>query len=253
MVGNTSTHTVDLIIETGDGMYTILINEDNTMTVTQKQRIVQKSKLVDDLHFLVNPIYNGRDMSAATVLMEYLMPASKKYRSEILVLGNETYKDHLRYELPVDTQLTEEAGDVEIQITFIYVDMDIDGNIIQRVRKIAPPHKITIIPISAWSDIIPDSALGALDQRIIKIDAQMKALEEMNMQFDESKADDLHYNSNTNELQLTAAGKTIGNPVKLNGCSGEVDEEGVPVVDFGSLSGGGNTNTPNVEDNVVEF
>ena len=38
-------------------MYTILVNDDNTLLTTVKERIMQKSKLVDSLHFLVNPTY----------------------------------------------------------------------------------------------------------------------------------------------------------------------------------------------------
>lgn len=255
MVGNTTTLTVDLIIETGDGMYTILINDDNTMTVTQKQRIVQKSKLVDDLHFLVKPLYNGRDMSSSTVLMEYLTPATKKYNTEFLEVSNEIYKDHLKYTLPIDTKITEEAGDVEILLSFIYVDLDVDGNSIQRVRKIAPAHRLHVDPVSAWCDIIPDSALSALDQRIIKIDAQMKAMEEMNLQFDESKADNIIYDSETNRLQLSGAGKPIGDVIQIRDCESKLDEEGIPVVDFENLNGGteGNPDSPTIEDNVVEF
>ena len=255
MVGNTSTYTVDLIIETGDGMYTILINDDNTMTVTQKQRIVQRSKLVDDLHFLVNPTYNGRDMSASTVLMEYVTPATKKYKTEILEVSNELYKDHLEYTLPVDTEITEEAGDVEILLSFIYVDLNADGESVQRVRKISPAYKLHVYPVSAWCDIIPDSALSALDQRIIKIDAQMKAIEEMNLKYDESKADNIAYDAESNSLQLTGAGKPIGDVVQIRDCEGAFGEDGIPVVDFENISGGSDNESdqPIIEDNVVEF
>lgn len=233
-------------------MYVILINEDNTMTTTVQGRIVQRSKMVDAICFLTKPKYQGIDMSAATVLMEYIKPVSKKYKTEILRLSSELHKDHLKYVLPVDTELTDEAGDIEIQVSFIYVDMDINGKPIQRVRKTAPAHKLTIIPISAWSDIIPDNALSAIDQRIIKVDAQIKAMEDMNKLLDDTKADNIRYDRDTNRLQLLAGENAIGDVIQLKNATGSYDENGVPVVDFGKPEGG-DIDVPEGSNNVIEF
>ena len=70
-------------------MYTILVNQDNTMSTSVRERIMQRSKLVDSLHFLVDHIYKELDMSDFTVTMEYILPISKKYVTEILVKSNE--------------------------------------------------------------------------------------------------------------------------------------------------------------------
>ena len=50
-------------------MYTILITDQNEMITTIKERIMQRSKLVDNLHFLVDPMYKGIDMADCTVLL----------------------------------------------------------------------------------------------------------------------------------------------------------------------------------------
>lgn len=234
-------------------MYVLLINDDNSISAPKKQRIIQRSKLIDDLWVLVKPTYNGYDMSTATVLLEYLKPTSKKYETEILDLSADKYEDHLKYHLPMDTKLTDEAGIIELQISFIYVDIDSDGNPIQRVRKTAPVHKIEVISISAWSDIIPDSALTAIDQRIIKTDAQIKALNEMNNILNNTKADNIVYDDN--KLQLIANGNKIGNAIDIKSCEGD-SEDGVPVVDFSNST---DIVTPDDSlenknsDNVVEF
>ena len=160
-------------------MYTILVNNDNTLTTSVRERIMQRSKLVDTLHFLVEPMYKEIDMSEATVMMEYLLPVSKEYNSTLLTLSDDLYKEKLlEYTIPFDTNLTKEAGDVEVQLTFTYLDMDDDDNVIQRVRKTSP-CKITITPISAWSDFIPDNALTAVDQAMLQIEGKMRELEEM--------------------------------------------------------------------------
>lgn len=230
-------------------MYTILVNNQNELITTVKERIMQRSKLVDKLHFLVDPMYKDLDMSTFSVVMEYITPISREYKTEILVLSDELYKDKLEYTLPFDTYLTKEGGKIEVQLTFVRVEMDEDGNTTQRVRKTSPTT-ITVTPINAWSNIIPDDALTALDQRIIMTQAMIEATNEMNQYLNESKADDISYNEDTNELQLMAAGNAIGNKVVVK--SGVSDlKDGLPVVDFNDTVF--EETEPDEDNNVVEF
>lgn len=222
-------------ILSNENAFVILVNNDNSMTITQKRRIMQRSKLVDTLWFLVNPIYNEKSMSNFSVLLEYVLPNSRKYCSEILELSAYTYNDYLKYTLPLDTDLTSEAGDIELQLTFACADIDSMGNPVQLVRKVSGTS-IHITPISAWSDLIPDSALSAIDQRLIKADAQIRALEELGDLLDQTKADNISYNSQTNELQLLSGKDAIGNIVTINAngsgdCSCE-EEDCITVVEF---------------------
>lgn len=213
-------------------MYTFLIGEDNTLTATVVERIMERSKLVDSLHFLADPIYKETDMSDFTVMMEYVLPVSKKYKTEILEKSDELYKDMLEYKLPFDTALTSEPGDIEIQLTFTNVTLDADGKSTQYVRKVGP-GSIKIVAISTWSDIIPDEALSAVDQRLLAAQALMKALNEQNNTIIKSKADSLRYKDNL--LQLTAQGTPIGTAVKIvSSDSGSTDPEDgtIRVVEF---------------------
>lgn len=213
-------------------MYTFLIGEDNTLTATVVERIMERSKLVDSLHFLADPIYKDIDMSDFTVMMEYVLPVSKKYKTEILEKSDELYKDMLEYKLPFDTALTIEPGDIEIQLTFTNVTLDADGKSTQYVRKVGP-GSIKIVAISTWSDIIPDEALSAVDQRLLAAQALMKALNEQNNTIMKSKADSLRYKDNL--LQLTAQGTPIGTAVKIvSSDSGSTDPEDgtIRVVEF---------------------
>lgn len=192
-------------------MYTILIKDTNELVATQKERIMKRSKLVDKLHFLMNPDYKGLDMTKFTATLEYVLPVSKDYKTETLIRSEELYQNRIEYVLPFDTNLTCEAGDIEIQITFTYVEMDEDGKINQYVRKISP-GKITIVPTSAWSDIIPDDALTALDQRLLKADAMIQQLVEINELIDSTKADNIRL-TDDNRLTLQANGEDIGNKI----------------------------------------
>lgn len=221
-------------------MYTLLLTENNELVTTVKERIMQRSKLVDNLHFLVDPIYKDIDMSDFTVMMEYILPISREYRTEILVKSAELYKQMLEYKLPFDTQLTREAGRIEVQLTFVKADLDADGNPIQRVRKTSKAL-INIVPISAWSDIIADSALTALDQRLIQVDAMLNAANEFNQYLYETKADNIMHDKEGKYIQLTANGKPIGDKIVLNTSSEsssvcvkylEVDENGNLIVTY---------------------
>jgi hypothetical protein len=210
-------------------MYTFLINEDNTLTRSVEERIMERSKMVDNLHFLADTTYKGVDMSDYTVLLEYLLPVSKRYKTEILTKSDELYKNKLEYVLPFDTNLTNEPGDVQIQLTFSNITMDPDGKTTQHVRKVGP-GVVHIVPISAWSDVVPDATLTAVDQRIIALEALAKTLQERNQAIFDSKADNLSYDDHT--LQLTSGGKKIGNAIKITTESVETEDGTMRVVPF---------------------
>ena len=218
-------------------MYTILVTNDNELRVTVKERIMQRSKLVDSFHFLVDQLYKDNiDMTDFTVTMEYVLPVSKKYVTETLVLKLDEegkpalYKDKLEYCLKFDTNLTAEAGDIEVQLTFTKTELDEEGVATQFVRK-TTPCTITIVPITAWSDIVPDSALTALDQRILKVDEQIKALSDSAMLLVQDKADNIVLDTETHEIYLTANGEPIGDRITVD----ELGESIVSVKDEGLI------------------
>ena len=237
-------------------MYTILVNDDVTLYGSKKERIMQRQKLVNDLVFIVNPIYrNTHDMTNASVMLEYILPVSREYKTILLTLSEERYNDcYLQYKLPFDTDITSQAGSLELQLTFAYVEMNENGIGIQRVRKTSATT-IEIIPISAWSDIVPDSALSGLDQRLIKLDAQMRGLNDYLNVIDSNKVDSLVYDSIEETLQLSAKGVKVGNKVSVR----DMLDDGIPVVNLDSNSGDDSDTDHNdgcdcgCEDNVVEF
>lgn len=192
---------------------TILITQENELIdTTPKERIMQKSKLVDELHFIVDAMYKGTDMSTFTMVMEYKLPVSNEYKTQILEQSPELYEGMLEYKIPIDTDITKYPGNVEIQITMSKLESDARGKVLQRVRKVQPTI-LKIYPIAAWSDMIPDADLTALDQRILKQDAQIKELNELADKLNMTKADNLSYSENM--LQLTSNGEKIGSAVSI--------------------------------------
>lgn len=196
-------------------MYTILVTDSNELVISVKERIMQRSKLVDNLHFLVPPTYKGVDMSEFTCTMEYVLPVSREYKTETLVRSGELYKDNLEFKLPFDTNFTKEAGKIEIQLTFTKASMDADGNVNQYVRK-AGPCTIAIVAVTSWSDVIPDSALSSLDQRLIQLELMANQLNELSQYAYENKADNITYNESDGTIQLLSNSNPIGDKIAID-------------------------------------
>lgn len=195
-------------------MYTIIVSVNNTLDKTVVERIMCKSKLVNHLHFLVPQMYGEIDMNGFTAVLEYRLPASGAYHSEILSVQPNIYKDeYLEYRLPFDTNLTAEAGDIELTLTFSKAVINEDGTSTQYVRKTLPTN-ITITPIATWSDLIPDAALTALDQRIIALNLAQEQLAQLAQMLNTGKADNIVIEGD--QLQLTSNGEKIGDAVTVN-------------------------------------
>lgn len=232
-------------------MYVILVGNDNSLYGSCKSKIMQKEKLVNKLCFLVAPHYNGYDMSQFTVTMRYLLPISREFVTETLKLSDERYEEYLKYVLPVDTNLSKEWGEIELNLTFTMVDADDNGNVVQRVRK-TDNYLLNITQIPNWDALIPDSSLAALDQRILKQDAQIKALNELANAIDGNVnlVDNLVYNDAESTLQLSANGVVVGDKIFVK----DMLDEGAPVIDINSKSQDKpNDNNEPTEVNVVEF
>lgn len=231
-------------------MFKILLDDDHSLIITCRECIMQRSKLVGELVFLIPAVYDSiLETRNCTVLLEYITPVSKHYRTEILTPSEETYENYVQYILPVDTELTAEAGNIELQLSLLATSLE-NGKVVERVRK-TKTATIEITPMSPWSDYIPDSALSVIDQRIIKQDAQLKAFEEIVNNFNITKADNLTYNDDNNELQLMADGFPIGEKIQLKGT---IDEDslvdGLPVVEFSTSDS--SDNSPS-ESDIIEF
>ena len=233
--------------------YTIIVENDNSLYGSCKKKILQREKLFNKLWFLVAPYYNGYDMSRCTVTMRYLLPISREFKTETLVLAEDRYEEYLKYTLPIDTDLTKEWGDIELNLTFTLLDLDNEGNVIHRVRK-TTNHILTITHLTDWDNFVPDSALSALDQRILKQDAQIMALAELTNALNGSKVDNLVYDDRLETLQLSSNGIGVGDKVSVR----DMLDDGIPVIDLnGNSIDTDNNNGCNCgcEDNinVVEF
>ena len=179
-------------------MYDIYIRNDNTVIVTGGNRIVQGSSMVDTVRVLVPKTYNEtiKDMSEFSCMMEYILPCSKKYLVDVLVEDvpndetvDDVYENYVVYKFDVDSDLTSEPGDIEVQFTFAkaaIVDeygIEIEPERLRKTKK----NKITILPIAKWSDIMVEMVnsedpeyhekplpIDILDKKLVDINAKYR-------------------------------------------------------------------------------
>ena len=203
--------------------YTILVNDNNTVTATERSRIMQRTKNVDNLRIIIPKIYEERDFSNYLVLMEYKLPISHEVKLEQLSLQDGNYNnDYMLFRLPLVTDFTKENGDVEIQLSIIGLTMDAEGNTVEIVRKISP-FKIPIIPIANWFTV-PDSELDVLTQYYIAAQQQINALNDLVALVNQSKADSISLDVVDGEIYLTSNGKRIGTSVSVEELGNEIIE-----------------------------
>lgn len=203
--------------------YTILVNNNNTVTATERSRIMQRTKNVDNLRIIIPKIYENIDFTNYSVLMEYKLPISHEVKLEQLTLQDGNYQnDYMLFNLPLVTDFTKENGDVEIQLSLIGLSMDAEGNPMEIVRKIEP-FRVPIIPISNWFTV-PDSELDVLTQYYIAAQQQINALNDLVAIVNQSKADSINLDVVDGQLYLTSNGKKIGNSVSVEELGNEITE-----------------------------
>ena len=185
-------------------MYDIYIRNDNTVIVTGGNRIVQGSSMVDTVRVIVPKTYNDTitDMSEFSCMMEYILPCSKKYLVDVLVEDvpndenvDDIYKNNVVYKFDVDSDLTSEPGDIEVQFTFAkaaIVDtygIEIEPERLRKTKK----TKITIVPIAKWSDIMVEmvnSEDPEYHEKPLPVDILDKKLVDINAKYRKKEPDD---------------------------------------------------------------
>jgi hypothetical protein len=100
-------------------MFTVLVQKDNSVVVTERQRIMQNSKLIDVFQIVVPKLYDDVEMEKFLLVLEYLTPINHRHNFLELEVADANYKnDFLLYKLKLDTNLTSEVGDVQFMISF---------------------------------------------------------------------------------------------------------------------------------------
>lgn len=201
------------------------MNDDKSLTATVVTTLYQREKLADKIQILIPPNYGELDLSEFTATLKYVDQANVPH-AEILKKDAELYKEHIRYVLPVDTELTQYAGDITIRLTFTKTDME--------ARKVFVVHTgelvIKISPLKDYYSFVPDESLEFVDQIVSDLQNKISALDKIADIYDKTKADNIQI-KNGKTLQLLSNHTPIGDEITVfsegsggdTGCDGSFD------------------------------
>lgn len=193
-------------------MYTILMNDDKSLTCTVKATIYQKEKNVDKIRFLFPTTYESIDLAECTAVMKY-RDQGNTWHAEVITKQDELYFGKLQFLYNVSTNFTRFAGDIQIHISFLRLNVE-SG--LQEEVLYTGKIPITILPIDDIVNYNADSLLSQFDQMMLEVQAQQQANKMMLESIDTNKADDIKLDEESQEVYLVSNGQKIGNSISLN-------------------------------------
>ena len=187
------------------------MNDDKSLTATVVTTLYQREKLADKIQILIPPNYGELDLNEFTATLKYVDQANVPH-AEILKKDCELYKEHIRYVLPVDTELTQYAGDITIRLTFTKTDMEVKKVFVVHTGELV----IKISPLKDYYSFVPDESLEFVDQIVSDLQNKISALDKIADIYDKTKADNIQI-KNGKTLQLLSNHIPIGDEVTVIG------------------------------------
>lgn len=187
------------------------MNDDKSLTATVVTTLYQREKLADKIQILIPPNYGELDLNEFTATLKYMDQANVPH-AEILKKDAELYKEHIRYVLPVDTELTQYAGDITIRLTFTKTDMEVKKVFVVHTGELV----IKISPLKDYYSFVPDESLEFVDQIVSDLQNKISALDKIADIYDKTKADNIQI-KNGKTLQLLSNHIPIGDEVTVIG------------------------------------
>ena len=187
------------------------MNNDKSLTATVVTTLYQREKLADKIQILIPQKYGDLNLIEFTALLKYVDQANVPH-AEILKKDAELYKEHIRYVLPVDTELTQYAGDITIRLTFTKTDMEVKKVFVVHTGELV----IKISPLKDYYSFVPDESLEFVDQIVSDLQNKISALDKIADIYDKTKADNIQI-KNGKTLQLLSNHIPIGDEVTVIG------------------------------------
>lgn len=212
----------------------ILMKPNKELVISSPSKIYQRESAVDKLIFLVPQMYKEIDLSPFTVALEYVDTQNVAH-SELLVLDEELYKDlYLRYTVPITSEITKFCGDITLKLTMDWVDAET----LQQYTLHTGEIQIEISPLSDYYTLVSDESLEAIDQALLRVNAQVGALEKLAEKIDSEQVDDL-YLTDENMLHVSVNGTPIGDGVEISVNPQDTDGELDGIIDLSTATGSG--------------
>lgn len=160
-------------------MITILMQNDKTLVISEQGKIYQREKLIDKIRFLVPTVYdiNGADIDLTKFVatLEYVDQANV-VQTELLTKSEDLYKEKfIEYVLPVDTNVSKYAGEIELRLSLVHYDADTGYNYALHTGH----TKINVLPLSNWYKFVSDESIDVIDRKMSELDSKITALNEI--------------------------------------------------------------------------
>lgn len=208
-------------------MYTLKINDDNTVTTTVKETLVERSNYVDKIQIVTSKLYREQiDMSDATLYMKYKLPVSNKIKMTQLTANDLEYEtNYIQYLIPVDAALTAEAGDIEVSFSFLKLVANDDGTYTSYIRK-TTSGVIHITPLVQFDKYEPSELFTEIDQRLLVMEGMIKDLDAQNKAAYEGMVKDIRLDTDGRKITLTDRnGDDTGDGIIVKDLSAMVAED----------------------------
>ena len=206
-------------------MYSIVMQNDKSLRVTQKTTLYQREKLVDKIEILIPQQYEEMDLSEFTAILKYLDQGNVAH-AEILTIDKELYNGYLRCVFPVDTKLNQFAGGIRIRITLSKTDLENKKQYVLHTGETV----ISISPLEDYYAFVTDESLEYIDQIVGNLDAKIEVLSKISETYDKEKADNITYDNN--KIQLTSNGQKIGDYITIEDGGGGIIENEFDIIEF---------------------
>ena len=187
------------------------MNDDKSLTATVVTTLYQREKLADKIQILIPQKYGELDLSEFTATLKYVDQANVPH-VEVLEKDEELYKEHIRYVFPVNTELTQYAGDITIRITLTKANMETKNIYVLHTGE----HVIKISPLKDYYSFVPDKSLEFVDQMVLELKNKIEAMDKIADTYNKTKADNIQVKDG-NKVQLLSNHIPIGDEISVLG------------------------------------
>ena len=187
----------------------LLMKDDKSLIITESTKLYQHEKLIDKIKIYIPSTYGEYDLTQFTAVLQYVTQDGT-VRTASLTREPDLYQDiYMIFDVPIDTDITTYAGDVELQVTLTWVDVANDHTYVLNTGT----QTITVLSLKDYFAFVPDASLSVINNAIAQLQTQIDELEAIAATYDNEKADNIVLDDVNHKMFLTSNGAAIGDEI----------------------------------------
>lgn len=187
----------------------LLMKDDKSLIITESTKLYQREKLVDKIKIYIPISYGEFDLTQFTAVLQYVTQ-DNTVRTASLIKEQDLYQDaYMVFDIPINTDITTYAGDVELQVTLTWNDVSNDHIYVLNTGT----QTITVLSLKDYFAFVPDASLSAINNTIAQLQSQIEELEAIAATYEDTKADNIVLDDVNHKMFLTANGVAIGDEI----------------------------------------